>query len=94
MKITKTEIKVNVNESSSWIIYITKTYEEAKALHQFAVTQEEMLGGWYYSVSTSEVMCDCRVPAFFHDRGYHMTVVEHNNGDWNKPQKYELYIVE
>lgn len=94
MKITKTEIKVKVNETSSWIVYLTKTYEEAEALHQFARTQKEMLTGWYYSVSTKKVMSDCRVPEFFHDRGYYMTVIEHNNGDWSKAQKYELYIVE
>ena len=53
-----------------------------------------MLDGWYYSVSTAKVLKDCRVPEFFHDRDYWVTVIEHNNGDWNKESKYELYIVE
>ena len=94
MKMIKTNYTQQVNNSSSWILYITKTYEEAKAIHEFAKTQKEMLAGWYYSVSTAKVLKDCRVPEFFHDRGYWLTAIEHNNGDWDKAQKYELYIVE
>ena len=64
------------------------------AVHEFAKTQKEMLDGWYYSIQTAKVLKDCRVPEFFHDRDYWVTVIEHNNGDWNKESKYELYIVE
>lgn len=100
MKITKTEINHKVgNNTSSWIIYITKTPEDARAIHSFAMTQRAILNdgghnGWYYSVGSKEVANDCRVPEFFHDRGYHMTAVEHNNGSWDAPQTYTLYIVE
>ncbi len=94
MKMTKTEFTKQVNASSSFIVYITKTHDEAMAIHWFAMTQKEILEGWHYTVSTVEVQKDCRVPEFFHERGYFATIVEHNNGDWDKPQKYELYIVE
>ena len=91
MKFTKTNFTLKINTSSSWIIYIAKTYEEASAVHEFAKTQKEMLDGWYYSIQTAKVLKD---PEFFHDRDYWVTVIEHNNGDWNKESKYELYIVE
>ena len=94
MKIIKTDFNIQINVSSSWIVYITKTMEEAINLHKFALTQKESMGlDWYY-VSTVDVKRDCRVPEFFHDHGYFATIIEHNNGDWDKPQKYELYIVE
>ncbi len=97
MKTIKTEFNHQVNESSSWIVYITKTWEEADALHHFAMTQRAIVSGvadWYYTVSTVKVEKDCRIPAFFHDRGYYATVIEHNNGDWKATPKYDLYIVE
>lgn len=96
MKITKTEFNMKVNVSSSWIIYISKTYEQASAVQEMLKPQKEMLksNGWYFSVQTVKVCKDCRVPSFFHDAGYFMTVVEHNNGDWSKPATYELNIVE
>ena len=96
MKMTKTDFNHQVNVSSSWIVYITKTREEADALHKFALTQRGLLtatDGWHYTVSTVEVKQDCRVPEFFHDHGYFATIIEHNNGDWEKAPKYELYIV-
>lgn len=97
MKLTKIECTRKINNSSSWIVYLTKTHEEARALYNFAMSQRSVLTalpGWHYSVQCKEVMQDCRVPEFFHDRGYYVTVVEHNNGDWNLPAKYELYIAE
>lgn len=98
MKLTKTGFKLDINKSSSWIIYITQTWEEAEALHKFAITQREMListsHDWYYTVSSGKVVADCRVPKVFHNRGYYVTAIEHNNGDWNAEQKYELYIAE
>lgn len=95
MKLTKTEFEMQVNVSSSYSVYIAKTMEEARNIQKFALTQKKILGDdWYYTVSTVDVLQDCRVPEFFHDHGYFATIIEHNNGDWNKPQKYELYIVE
>lgn len=95
MKMIKTEFSVKVNESSSWIVYLTKSHEDAMAVHEALWSLKEMHGGdWYYSVSTSEVITDCRVPGFFHNRGYWVTVVEHNNGSWDKAPAYTLYIIE
>jgi len=98
MKMVKTEFNHKVNEGSSWIVYITRTLEEAHNLHVFALTQKDLLTGasceWYYTVSTVEVINDCRVPAFFHNRGYYATIIEHNNGSWDAAPKYELYIAE
>ena len=97
MKITKTDITKEINNSSSWTLYIAKNREEAQAAYEVAKTQRETfrkLKGWYYSVQLVEVLKDCRVPEFFHDRGYYMTVIEHNNGDWNILPQYNLYIVE
>ena len=94
-KFSKVDTAIKVNISSSWIIYITKNHEDAQDLHRFAMTQKAMMPeGWYYTVQTHQVMEDCRVPEFFHNHDYWMTVIEHNNGDWNKPSKYDLYIVE
>ncbi len=95
MKMIKTDFDLKVNVSSSWTVYITKTCQEANMIHQTCLTQKEILGGdWHYHVSTAEVQRDCRVPEFFHDRGYWATIVEHNNGDWDKAPTYTLYIVD
>lgn len=95
MKFSKVDTAIKVNVSSSWIIYITKNHKDAGDIRRFAMTQKAILpDGWYYSVQTCKVLEDCRVPAFFHNRGYWLTVIEHNNGDWKKPNKYELYVVE
>jgi len=94
MKLVKTEMKVKVENGSSWMVYVCKSYEEAKAVQEIAMSHKTLLKDWYYSVSTCEVLKHCIVPSFFHDRGYWVTVVEHNNGDWNKAPAYELYIVE
>lgn len=95
LKFIKTDFYLNVNNSSSWIIYITRTYEAARSIQQMAMTHKCLYGKeWYYNVSSRLVEKDCRVPAFFHDNGYWMTCVEYNNGDWNRTPTYALYIVE
>ena len=99
MKITKTAFTrpAGLNHSSSFTIYVTKTHEDAQAIASVAMTQRETLTaikGWYYSCSTMQVQKHCLVPEFFHDRDYYLTVIEHNNGDWKAPSKYELYIVD
>lgn len=92
MKMVKTEFQKKGNGSSSYIVYITKTYQEAKIIHEVAMTQKSLLTGWYYHVQTVDVARDCRVPEFFHERGYYATIVEHNRGSWDKEPTYELYI--
>ena len=96
MKFIETNFNHKINNSSSWIVYICKTYEEAMSIHHMAMTQKLMHsdGDWYYTVSTNSAEHDCRVPKFFHGRGYYMTCIEHNNGDWNKEPTYKLFIVE
>ena len=49
---------------------------------------------WYFSIQICEIHKDCRVPDFFHDRGYWTLSIEHNNGDWDARKSYELFIVE
>lgn len=96
MKFIETNFNHKINASSSWIVYICKTQEEAMNLHRMAMTQKAMHndGEWYYTVSTNSAERDCRVPEFFHNRGYWMTCIEHNNGDWSKKPTYKLFIVE
>ena len=95
MKFVKTEFASPLNNGSSYIVYITKTAEEAMSIHSLAMTQMDMhTGDWYYHVSSADVKKDCRVPTFFHDRGYWMTCIEHNNGNWNSDPTYALYVVE
>ena len=96
MKFTKTSFTKEVNPSSSFIIYITTSWEQAATIHEMARTMQAMHDekDWYFQISTSEVKRDCRVPEFFHERAYCCTIIEHNNGDWDKAPTYELYIVE
>ena len=92
----KTNFAKNVNNRSSYIVYITKDAKTAGNIYDVAMTQGEMLcnNHWYYTASTVKVCKDCRIPEFFHDTDYYATVIEHNNGDWDKTPTYTLYIVE
>lgn len=98
MRFIKTNARMSVNASSSFTIYITRTLEDAQTIHNVLLAQGEMLDqgleGWHYAVQTCKVERDCRVPAFFHERGYWMTAVEHNRGSWDKEPTYCLYIAE
>lgn len=96
MKITRTEFNHKVNEGSSWKVYICKDHDTMnvmlKVLGTAAPFTEKEHG--YWTVSGNEVLQDCRVPSFFHNKGYWLACVEHNRGDWNKEPTYELFIVE
>lgn len=94
MKLVKTNFEMNVNESSSWIVYIAKNAEDAQNIYNMCMTQKEIMNGWYYTVGMNKICKDCRVPTFFHDRDYWMVAIEHNNGDWSKKPTYTLYIAE
>ena len=97
MKFIKTDFDNAPKETgfSSWIIYITKTREEAQAVYNMASTQKAIHGGdWRYNVSMNEVLKDCRFPHFLHDRGYWMVAIDHNNGDWSIKPTYTLFLVE
>ena len=52
MKMTKTDFNVDVNGSSSWVVYITRTEKEAHAIHTICMAQAGIhTGDWYYHVS-------------------------------------------
>lgn len=95
MTITHTDFNLKVNAASSCIVYVCETNSDAFALHELFMTQKTLhvTGDWYYHVRTNKVHEDSRVPTFFHNRDYWVTVIEHNNGDWNSEQTYDLYIV-
>lgn len=98
MKLIKTDFHMNVNASSSWIIYITKSEEDYRSIINMEMAKREMLHdklGWYYNVGGhAPLQKDCRVPEFFHGDNFKMVAVEHNNGNWNMEPSYTLYIVE
>ena len=96
MNITKTNCKMDVNPSSSFLIFVCKSYEDAKAVEKIARHLIYMFSSieWYLSIQICEIISDCRVPDFFHKRGYWMLIIEHNNGNWDVRQSYELFIVE
>lgn len=98
MKLTNTDFNMRVNESSSYIVYITKSKEAYNSIYQMEMKKRELLHdqlGWYYSVDGHvPVQQDCRVPEFFHSDNFLVVCVEHNNGDWNKQPTYKLYIAE
>ena len=98
MKITGTDFRMKVNESSSFIVYITKDKEVYNSIYAMEIAKRELLHdqlGWYYNVSGRQmVQTDCIVPKFFHGETYKMVCVEHNNGDWDKESNYKLYVAE
>lgn len=98
MKLTNTDFNMRVNESSSYIVYITKSKEAYNSIYQMEMKKRELLHdqlGWYYSVGGHvPVQQNCRVPEFFHGDNFFAVCVEHNNGDWNKQPTYKLYIAE
>ena len=94
MKLTKTDFFLKVNEGSSYKVYVCKDHETAMIIHSLMMTAKINANDNYWSVSTNSGKGhDCRVPSFFHESEYWFTFVEHNNGDWNKEQTYELYLV-
>lgn len=98
MKLTNTDFNMKVNESSSYIVYITKSKEVYDSIYRLEMKKRELLHdqlGWYYSIGGhAPIQQDCRVPEFFHGDNFLMVCVEHNNGDWNKQPTYKLYIAE
>ena len=95
MKIIKTEFGYKGNGTSSYKVYICKDWETAMALHSMAMTMKpEADGENYYSVHSAMSLTPCLTPEFFHGKKYYETIVEHNNGNWDKDPTYELYIVE
>ena len=94
MKITKIDYHMNINNSSSFKVYVCKTREQAEDIMKVAMSMIPKGREWYAHAGCNEIKKDCRVPAFFHDLGLWVAAMEHNNGDWNSTPDYELYIVE
>ena len=95
MKIKKTDYRMDVNTST--IIYVCDTKEAAYSIHSALHANRSMVADnpdWYYTVMTTECVTFCLVPKFFHNKGYWVTMVQHNHGDWNKEATYELNLVE
>lgn len=84
---------MKVNVSTSFIVYICKTAEEAQEVGNIAFSAIPTGKDWYSQMSICEVKRDCRVPEFFHDHGYWMAAIGHNKGDWNSEPDYTLYLV-
>ena len=95
MKITKTEMTKKIGNGSSYKVYICKDWESAVAIHGVACSLKPMEDGEnYYHVHSAMNLTPCLTPDFFHGKNYCETIVEHNNGSWDKEPTYELYIVE
>ena len=96
MKLSKVNTNHKVAPGSSYIVYVTDNEQVYADIYAMCMTMREMHENdkdWYFTVSGSSD-CDCRAPEFFKGKGYKMVAVEHNNGDWNKPTRYDLYIAE
>lgn len=81
---------------SSYIVYISKDHDKASALHLPMValgSAHKSIDGWEWHVSTVEVHQDCRIPSLYHGAGIFATIIEHNNGDWDKAPTYEIHFV-
>jgi hypothetical protein len=77
-------------------IHVYKT-ENDYSIHSTLHANRSMVADnpdWYYTVMTTECLTFCLVPKFFHNKGYWVTMVQHNHGDWNKEATYELNLVE
>lgn len=91
----KTEYKLTVNKSSSFVVYICKNYVTARDLTDLLYTQQAILDkDWHYNVTTTEIINDCRVPSFFWGLHLYAVIVEHNFGDWDHDPDYTLYIAD
>lgn len=95
MTITKTNYNMKVNTSTT--VYICESYESAKAVQDILNTHKTLIANgseWYYATMTMKCETFCMVPKFFHNKGYWVTMMQHNQGDWDKEQTYECYLVE
>lgn len=98
MKLTKTDYKLKVNPSSSFIVYICKDLETENTVLNIEGAKAQMLKeankDWYYSVVGGAVDSWCCVPKFFHGLPLRAVVVEHNNGSWDAEPTYTCYIAD
>lgn len=92
MKLIRTNF--DMKAQSSFVVFIG-TEEAARAIYdKFSPLKDIMGPDWYYNVMRFQVDTSCIVPKIFHNRGYWATVINHNNGDWDKEANYTLYMIE
>lgn len=84
---------VKMGNGSSYIIFISDSCERARAIHKPMLNLKSIHPDWYWSISTVQVLRDCRIPELYHGRGYWATIIEHNNGDWKKAPTYEIQCI-
>ena len=85
--------QVTMGNGCSYIIYITIDPDKAYALHRPMMDMAATHPGWHWHISTVQVLEDCRITALYHGETYWATLVEHNNGDWNKAPTYEIHCI-
>lgn len=98
MKLIKTDYKLKVNESSSFVIYICKDIETANTVREMSQSLINSLKAankeYYGTVASMECFTACFVPEFFHNKGYYVVKVEHNHGNWVIEPTYDLVIAD
>lgn len=102
MKFIKTGFEAKVHNGSSYVMYITKSEQQAMAVHRMAMTMKPMHDAvkgendFFWQVHSHKLNGerDVMVPDFFCGANYWVTWIEHNNGNWKLEPTYELYIVE
>ena len=82
-----------MGNGSSYIIYISTDHDKVAALHRPMMDMAATHPGWYWHVSTVQVLKDCRIPELYHGKCYWATLIEHNNGDWGKAPTYEIHCI-
>ena len=86
-----------MGNGSSYIIWISKNRDKVDAIHRPMMDMGDMHkkldASWYWHVSTIEVLQDCRIPSLYHGKGIWATIVEHNNGDWDKMPTFEIHCI-
>lgn len=87
------EEPVTMGNGCSYIVYISTSHDKVSALHRPMLDLAALHPGWHWHVSTVQVLEDCRIPALYHSKGYWATLVEHNNGSWDKAPTYEIHCI-
>lgn len=100
MKITETGIKMNVNQSTSFIIFVGANSSDVWAAAEMMYKGMKIAAGdnndWELHLTGHKVMKCCTVPSVFHNETNYMATITHNNGSWTngKEPTYCLYIVD
>ena len=93
LKTQQTKEAATMGNGCSYIIYITTDPDKAYALRRPMMDMAATHPGWHWHISTVQVLKDCRIPALYHGDRYWATLVEHNNGDWDRAPTYEIHCI-